>query len=184
MIPLVTEKLRVSVLCIWPKPITRSPDSPHREFRNFLVFLEFGVIATCALADSLTSETWVLMWSDFSNPQGISPPFQRPQKVSYLFLRPDIFRLKINFHTKMQGCIAICRAPSSWRVQELWLPLFEINSGKERSITILSKRQFGTKKLRRILSSTWQKGRPSHMIAQTEIKIKYNFITKVTTCWC
>ena len=57
MIPLVTEKLRVSVLCIWPKPITRSPDSPHREFRNFLVFLEFGVIATCALADSLTSET-------------------------------------------------------------------------------------------------------------------------------
>ena len=112
MIPRVTEKLRVIVSCIGPKPITRSPDSPYREFRNFQVFREFGVITICAMVDSLTSETGILMSNDFLKiPRESDHRFKDPREVSYLFLTPEIFRLKIIFHTNMQGCIAKAELP-------------------------------------------------------------------------
>ena len=100
MIPRVTEKLRIIVLCIGPKPITRSLDSPHREFRNFRVFREFGVSAKCAMADFLISEIGVLMSSNFLKPPENQTTFQRPQKSQLSFSDTRNFQTEKKFSTE------------------------------------------------------------------------------------
>ena len=121
---------KCDVLCIGPNPITRSLDSPHKEFRNFRVFREFGVTAICTMADTLSSKTGVLMSSNFLKPPENQTTLQRPQKSQLSFSNTRNVQTENKFSHKHARVHGNMQSPLlSEEYKSIWQPLFEIHSG-------------------------------------------------------